>query len=212
MLLLLLSANGSFWNCFTYKDTSPCTIMPANSVAEQSALDLAEHYSSAGDTEDPVIAQLYPGGNARLAFETCLDRELKILSQRSSHLEKCEISIVQKAYLILCREGKLVQAANLYVREILGVGRNVQPNEETIAAVQAQTYAIFGSCHSSRSQRWRLIFTYITEALKLIDPQIAERILEGTVEDTMEVNNVSAGAEAPSSIDRKSDANIAHSH
>lgn len=69
----------------------------------------------------PVISKILETPQ-RAIFEKSLEQELKLISSRSSLLEDHEVSIVQKAFMILMDSPEhRVGAVELYVQEIIGL-------------------------------------------------------------------------------------------
>lgn len=70
----------------------------------------------------PIVSLLYQSSEDKEIFQQCLSHEYEIIHKRSPVLAENEISIVQKAFMILMETVEDdVGAIEIYVEEILGL-------------------------------------------------------------------------------------------
>lgn len=70
----------------------------------------------------PVVSELLRSSHHKAIFERCLEQERKLLRSRSGHLGNHEITIIQKAFMILIENTEHhAGGVELYVEEILGL-------------------------------------------------------------------------------------------
>lgn len=87
---------------------------------EHRVLELVLHYEAI-EVLHPVISEILETPQFAI-FEKSLEHELKLISSRSKLLADHEISIVQKAFMVLMDNPEhRVGAVELYVQEIIGL-------------------------------------------------------------------------------------------
>lgn len=70
----------------------------------------------------PMTQSITKTSHHAAIFETCINQELKLIRSRSARLDKSEISIVQKAFMVLMdNPNHHMGGAELYVEEIIGL-------------------------------------------------------------------------------------------
>lgn len=88
---------------------------------ERRVRELVNHYGAL-EVLHPIISELLESPHYDEIFQKSLQQELKLIRSRSNRLEHHEISITQKAFMLLMdNSAHDVGAAELYVEEIIGL-------------------------------------------------------------------------------------------
>ena len=92
------------------------------------------------DTLHPVVAELCQLPEFKQNFWDVLNQELHVICQRSQILAHGEVTVIQKAFMVLMQNnGDIIPAIDLYVNEILGLKFVSETERATILSTIIQT-------------------------------------------------------------------------